>query len=194
MDSTIYIHVSILSQTPFPSSLPCNIEQNSLCYTVGPCWLFILNIAACTLQIPNSLTILSSCSWEISSLGPDFPMYKMQGWMGWLRSLQALPYLILSYIPKISLSHAGACICAQLRPTLCDPTDCSPPGCSVYGISQTRILEGVAVSFSRGSSQPRDQTCISCTGRRILYCQATLLLTLKSDQCSLHVLEIHRLK
>ena len=47
--------------------------------------------------------------------------------------------------------------------------DCSPPGFSVHGISQTRVLEWVAISFSRGPSQPRDQTCISCIGRWILY-------------------------
>ena len=40
--------------------------------------------------------------------------------------------------------------------TLWDFMDCSPPGSSVHGISQARILEGVAISFSRGSSQPRD--------------------------------------
>ena len=40
--------------------------------------------------------------------------------------------------------------------------DCSPPGFSVRGISQTRILEQVAISFSRGPSQPSDQTLISC--------------------------------
>ena len=44
----------------------------------------------------------------------------------------------------------------QLCPTLCDPVDCSPPGSSVHGILQARILEWVAISFSRGSSQPRD--------------------------------------
>jgi len=41
--------------------------------------------------------------------------------------------------------------------------DCSPPGSSVNGILQARILEWVAISFSRGSSQPRDQTHVSCT-------------------------------
>ena len=40
-------------------------------------------------------------------------------------------------------------------PTLYDLMDCSPPGSSVHGISQARILEWVAISFSRGSSQPR---------------------------------------
>ena len=45
---------------------------------------------------------------------------------------------------------------AQLCPTLCDPMDCSLPGSSIHGILQARILEWVAVSFSRRSSQPRD--------------------------------------
>ena len=46
--------------------------------------------------------------------------------------------------------------------TLCDPINCSPPGSSVHGIFQARILEWVAISFSKGSSQPRDWTHISC--------------------------------
>ena len=46
-------------------------------------------------------------------------------------------------------------------PTLCDARDCSPPGSSVLGILQARILEWVAISFSSGSTQPRDQTHIS---------------------------------
>ena len=53
---------------------------------------------------------------------------------------------------------------AQL--TLCNPVDCSPPGSSVHGILQARILEWVAISFSRGSSRPRDQTWVSCIGGR----------------------------
>ena len=53
------------------------------------------------------------------------------------------------------------------------PVDCSPPGFSVHGISQARILEWVAMSFSRGSSQPRDRICISCISRGILYHWAT---------------------
>ena len=45
---------------------------------------------------------------------------------------------------------------AQSCPTLCDPVDCSLPGSSVHGILQARVLEWVAISFSRGSSQPTD--------------------------------------
>ena len=48
------------------------------------------------------------------------------------------------------------CSVARLCLTLWDPTDCIPPGSSVHGISQARILEQVAISYTRGSSQPRD--------------------------------------
>ena len=63
-------------------------------------------------------------------------------------------------------SWQGLC-CAQSCPTLCDPMDCSPPGSSVHGVSQARILEWVAISFSRGSSWFRDQTCVSCIADRL---------------------------
>ena len=51
---------------------------------------------------------------------------------------------------------------AKLCPTFCDPKDCSLPGFSVHGIFPARILEGVAISFSRGSSPPRDRTWVFC--------------------------------
>ena len=51
---------------------------------------------------------------------------------------------------------------AQSYLTVCDHMDCSPPGSFVHGISQAKILEWVAISFSRGSSWPRDQTCVFC--------------------------------
>ena len=55
---------------------------------------------------------------------------------------------------------------AQSCPTLCDPVDCSPPGSSVQGILQARILWWVAMLSSRGSSQPRDWTQVSCIAGR----------------------------
>ena len=61
------------------------------------------------------------------------------------------------------------CVCvlvAQSCSTLCDPTDCGPPGFSVYGILQARMLEWIAIPFSRGTSQPRDQTLVSCIAGR----------------------------
>ena len=56
---------------------------------------------------------------------------------------------------------------AQPRPTLCDPMDCSPPGSSVRAILQARILEWVAILFSRGSSRARDRIQVSCTADRV---------------------------
>ena len=59
------------------------------------------------------------------------------------------------------------CLVAQSCLTLCNPVDCSLPGSSVHGISQARILEWGAISFSRGSSRPRDETQVSrIIGRR----------------------------
>ena len=65
-----------------------------------------------------------------------------------------------------SLSHQGSPILcmsevAQSCPTLCDPMDYSPPGSSIHRIFQGRVLEGVVISFSRGSSRPRDWTQVS---------------------------------
>ena len=50
----------------------------------------------------------------------------------------------------------------QSCPTLWDPVDCSPPGSSVHGILQARIPEWVVIPLSKGSSQPRDRTQVSC--------------------------------
>ena len=62
-----------------------------------------------------------------------------------------------------------ACVCALSHSVVsdsCDPIDCSLPGSSVHGISQARILELVAISFSRRSSRPRNQTQVSCIAGR----------------------------
>ena len=72
------------------------------------------------------------------------------------------------------LSGIYVCVCsvAQVCPTLCNPVDCSLLGSSIHDVFQARILEQVAISYSRGSFQPRDQACVSCTsciGRWILY-------------------------
>ena len=69
------------------------------------------------------------------------------------------PYLLFS---SFDLSvHLLSCSVTQSCPTLCNPMDCSLPGSSVHGIFQARMLEWIAIPFSRGSSQPRDWTQIS---------------------------------
>ena len=73
---------------------------------------------------------------------------------------------------RIIVVMVRVCSVAQSCTTPCDPMDCSPPGSSIHGILQSRILEGVVISSSRRSSQPRDRThisCVSCIGRWVLY-------------------------
>ena len=85
---------------------------------------------------------------------------------------------------KLSIFHLSpelSCCCLVTKSclTLCDPMDCCLPGSSVHGLSQTRILEWVAISFSEGSSWLRDQTQVSCiAGRRFtLWATNTYYLT-----------------
>ena len=79
----------------------------------------------------------------------------MQGlWLPVLRGL------FIFYTSFVVVLIAQACL------TLWDPVDCSPPGSPVHGILQARILEWVAMTSSRGSSQPRDWTQVSCIAGR----------------------------
>ena len=78
---------------------------------------------------------------------------------------------------QYQLKHV--CLFAKLCLTLWRPHRYSLPGSSVNGISQARILEWVAMSFSRGSSWPRDRTHISCIGSWILYRWANITCFLK---------------
>ena len=92
-----------------------------------------------------------------------------------LKSLLYGPQYVLVHPELLLEAQVHACH-AQSCPTFCGTVDCSPPGSSVHGIFQSRILEWVAILFSRGWSRPRDWTrvsCVSCIGRRILYHCAT---------------------
>ena len=83
---------------------------------------------------------------------------------------------------------------AHLHSTLCDTMDCSTPGFTVHGIFQARILEWGAISYSRGSSQPRDGnrvSCVSCTGRQILHHWATREALSQSCVCLCSVAKSH---
>ena len=87
-------------------------------------------------------------------------------------------------------------VCAQSYPTLCYPMGCSLPGCSVHWILQARILEWVAISSSRGSSQPRYGiwvSCVSCIGRQVLYDQATWEAPIERKEERLEVNDVYQL-
>ena len=71
-------------------------------------------------------------------------------------------------------------------PALCDPRDCSPPGSPVHGILQARILEWAAIPFSRGPSQSRDWTWVSCAAGIL----STIWVTREAPLCIFAHLEI----
>ena len=77
--------------------------------------------------------------------------------------------MIKPKVTKAKLAHSCCCcgLVPQSRLSPCDPPDCSPPGSSIHGISQARTLWWVAISFLRGSSQPRDRAHVSCTAGRV---------------------------
>ena len=72
----------------------------------------------------------------------------------------------------------------QSHPTLCHSMDFSPPGYTVHGIFQARILEWVAIPFSRGSSQPRDRPQVSCIAGKFFTLWATRKSPSVCDSCS----------
>ena len=129
--------------------------------------------------------------WQLSWFYPVITRSPREIWMGITHhplSTGSLFSHAFCGTPQASLSCALHPVCeysiskkdvvkwsevAQSCPTLCDPVDCSPPGSPVHGILQARILEWVAISFSRGSSQPRDQTRVSCIAGRCFILWAT---------------------
>ena len=82
-------------------------------------------------------------------------------------------FFVHSFKPIYLATVKVKMLIAQSGPTLCDPVDCSLPGSSVHGILQARILEWVAVFFSRISSQPRDRTWVFYTAGRFFTFWAT---------------------
>ena len=85
------------------------------------------------------------------------------------------PYLEFNYYNHWSL----VCVCyiASVISDSLNPVDCNPPGSSVHGILQARILKWVVMPSSRGSSQPKDQTCfsyVSWISRWVLYHESHL--------------------
>ena len=76
----------------------------------------------------------------------------------WMRKLRLWQLKIIAFHKKASQGGSEVPLSCL---TLCDPMDCSLPGSSVHGILHARIMEWVAISFSRGSSWPRDWTQVS---------------------------------
>ena len=70
---------------------------------------------------------------------------------------------LCKYFLQVSKYIPACMVLLQSCLILCGPMECSPPGSSVHGTLQARILEWITIPFSRGSSQPRDHTWVSCS-------------------------------
>ena len=113
---------------------------------------------------PVSLRLWQKCLWccQMSFGDQNHPRLRITKHMNTI----SLVFPVLVILSNKYFFFIFVCLVAQPCLTLCDPTDWSPPGSSVHGILQARTLEWVAISFSRGSSRPRDWTQVSCiTGR-----------------------------
>ena len=118
-------------------------------------------------------------SWEVNSpspigclllrnvyllaFGSAFPLRFLYLHRSTAAQTECQPYLVWwSSLHIYRATGGGDGLVVKWGPTLCEPIDCSPPGSSIHEISQGRIPESVAISFSRGSSRPRDRTWICC--------------------------------
>ena len=147
-------HVHWISDAIQPSHplSPLSSFALKLSQHLGPpmSWLFAPGVQSIGAFASASVLPMNTQGW--------FPL----GLTGFISLLNWCSIIRLEY-PPIVFSLLS-CV-----PLFCDLMDCSPQGSSAHGISQARIMEWVAICFSRGSSWPRDRTGISCIGRQILY-------------------------
>ena len=124
-------------------------------------------------KLTSKLSCRSKPGSSITALGVED---KEEEFLGWAFCISFLFLSLFKWHFVISTSGPFYLLkvkVAQSCPTLCDPIDCSPQGSSVHGILQARILEWVAVPFSKGSSQPRDWIHIFHTAGRFFIVWAT---------------------
>ena len=149
-----------------------SLSQKSVNYTCTVfCTLFcaLLILSYVNTMIPYCYSILLNLQTSIS-----LPTFSLKTFLTFLYFLPFHKSIGMnSHFPQgyncvkllLQISVKVKVLVPQAYLTLCDPTDYSVPG-FVHGISQTRILEQIAISFSRESSPPRDGTQVSCTAGR----------------------------
>ena len=154
----------------------------------------VLSLSACTFRVVTAATKLlqscvTLCNPMVAQQAPlSMGFSRQEYWSGlpcppsfrgssWSRDRTCISYRVFFTTSdtwktlRAVESESVKMLLVQSYPTPCNPMDYSPPGSNVHGILQARIMEWVAIFFSRGSSQPRDQTWISCiTGGHFTVC------------------------
>ena len=130
------------------------------CYTI----IYLTNVLCLAIQVISNFLLLQLETWIfLWGIHTEEPLWREKRWWGDESHTRTHT---TAYREWRKSKVTQSCL------TLCNPMDCSPPGSSVHGILLARILEWVAISFSRGSSRARDGThisCVSCMGRGILF-------------------------
>ena len=134
-----------------------------------PAFSTCLSVPGCGVWFLQS-THPSTETWETSCPSSD---WNCVGWLllsFWFIAMLLLYEIKLLNVKKKKKKETCMHACSVAQSCLfCNPINCSPPRSSVRRIFQARILEWVTISYSRGSSRPRDWACVSCIGRQILY-------------------------
>ena len=154
---------------PFPCLF--QLPEASTCLVHGPIFPFSnpaidVWVRFVTLFSLSDLTFMVTSPLTLTLLNPSFIFKDPCDYFGSTLIMQ-------DNIPILSSADEWVSEVAQSCLTLCDPVDCGLPGSSVHGILQARILESVAISFSRGSSRLRDQTQVSLIAGRLFTLRAT---------------------
>ena len=164
--SLVSTHRSRGSLSPPPKTLQVPGRGQQQIANITTCWShsFRPNLIAPLCYTMRNLVLVWGRSWYLSRV------FSVQFYIKRMRLVGSLVTIIhvLSYLWNESESEV-----AQSCPTLCDPMDYSLPGSSIHGIFQARVLEWVAISFSRGSSWPLDRTWVSRIASRLFTVWAT---------------------
>ena len=114
----------------------------------------------------NSFRFRHKMQWVITGqVKNSFSRFLKSFLAYWLRD-RSVGWILILPLLVVWLENESESGVSQTCPTLWDPMDGSLPGSSVHGIFQARVLEWGAIAFSRGSSQPRDWTRVSCIADR----------------------------
>ena len=142
----------LLVSSPLPVTCP---RVSCPSRDISDKWMWLIIIFPHHKPLPKALMLEEQRCWkrEWRWTGRVQREAQMAGW-----HLLTRDVLNMSQLHRHKLRVIYNVLVAWLCPTLCDPMDYNLPGSSVHGIVQARILEWVAISFSRGSSWPKDWT------------------------------------